>query len=102
MPHVRLGLSLRPMKASSGGYVRFAVWMSALCMVTLSPLVILAFIDPSEAMERLRVLGICVGIYVAGIGPTLYISIKRDPISARLLPELDTETGQLEDRRAAR
>lgn len=63
------------------GYGCFVAMMSALTVLTLAPLAILAFIHPAEALARLRFLGIALGFYVAVIGPTLYVTIKRDPPS---------------------
>lgn len=64
------------------GYGCFFTMMSALVVFTLAPLAILAYVDPAEAWERLRALGLGVGFYVAVIGPTLYVSFKRDPVAA--------------------
>lgn len=76
MPHVRLGLPLRPMREYRALLVCM-LGMSALCLM---PIIVLAFIDPHQALEQLKKVGIAEGVYLAFIVPTLVVSLRRDPL----------------------
>jgi hypothetical protein len=53
-------------------------WFSIMFAVCLSPLGIIAIVDPAQAAEQLRVLGISTLLYVLVVGPVLAFYVRKD------------------------